>query len=518
MNQKNSYVLFLIILGCSGILVFANLTQGHNWGDDFASYIMQAKSIVDFTPHNFIESNRFTIEQSSNILGPIAYPWGFPLLLAPFYSIFGLNLIAFKMVGALSFILFLGVLWHGFRKVHPPFILLCLVCFFALNPVLLKYTNNILSDLPFLFLSTLSIVLIQSNIIDGRQHISKFWDSILIGLVIAIAFSVRSNGILLLITLGFSQIVAVLRERYTKQQSIPEKEQGENTQIFLISGHRFSIKALLQHSVAYLVFFSLVVIFASVFPEGGGSYLSQLKHISLPMLIEHLNYYSLLLSRFFWGIPHEKLVYMASIPFVIVGIIVRFRSAYPEIIYSVLTIILYICWPEPSGLRFLFPILPFYVSFLFSGLEWLSQKKEPMGMGERRLRKVICFTPGLVIILCFAIISARDASHTYFANKISVGPYSETSQRMFTFIADHIDATKTVIFPKPRAMRLLTNRKSIAIDRIEDIFRGDYLCLSLKEKRNINQVPIAEMRELSEHGLASLIYENSDYLVYELKK
>src|SRR5208283_3468747 len=130
--------LFVILLVIATITLFCTLTNGHNWGDDFSSYIMQAKSITELNPHDFIEANRFTVENSFYTYGaPIAYPWGFPVLLAPFYAVFGLNMIGLKLLGVISFLIFIVLLWVGFRKYHSPVWLLCLVCFFSLNPNML---------------------------------------------------------------------------------------------------------------------------------------------------------------------------------------------------------------------------------------------------------------------------------------------------------------------------------------------------------------------------------------------
>ena len=92
------------------VICLCTLNYGHNWGGDFSAYIMQAKSINQFSTNEFIKKNRITIEQSSTRIGPVAYPWGFPIMLAPIYATFGLHLFALKMVGVLSY---LGFLVYG---------------------------------------------------------------------------------------------------------------------------------------------------------------------------------------------------------------------------------------------------------------------------------------------------------------------------------------------------------------------------------------------------------------------
>jgi hypothetical protein len=81
-------LLFVIIL-ISIIIGACTLTRGHQWGDDFAWYILQAKSIVNGTTDEFMEESAFTNYQSTTHLGPLAYPWGYPVILAPAYAIKG---------------------------------------------------------------------------------------------------------------------------------------------------------------------------------------------------------------------------------------------------------------------------------------------------------------------------------------------------------------------------------------------------------------------------------------------
>jgi len=188
MRKPRHTVFFFILLGVTAVIIFCTLTNGHNWGDDFAGYILQAKSITQLDPRGFIDANSFTVKNSSYDFGPIAYPWGFPVLLAPFYAVFGLNIIGLKLLGVISFLIFIILIWLGFRKYHSPVWLFCLVCLFALNPTLLSFTDQILSDFPFLLLSTVSVLLTGRLIIEKRKIISPIWDYILLGAIIACAF------------------------------------------------------------------------------------------------------------------------------------------------------------------------------------------------------------------------------------------------------------------------------------------------------------------------------------------
>ena len=70
-------------------LFFINIKSSHDWGDDFAQYIHQAKNISEGISQN----NTGYIFNSDVFLGPQAYPTGFPLLLAPIIKHYGFNFI-----------------------------------------------------------------------------------------------------------------------------------------------------------------------------------------------------------------------------------------------------------------------------------------------------------------------------------------------------------------------------------------------------------------------------------------
>jgi hypothetical protein len=512
MRKINPTALFIILLGITTIILFCTLTNGHNWGDDFSSYIMQAKSMTELNPRGFIEANRFTVENSSYAFGgPIAYPWGFPFLLAPFFAVFGLNMIGLKLLEVISFLFFIVLLWVGFRKYHSPVWLLCLGCFFSLNPTMLSFTDQILSDLPFLLLSTASVLWMGRLIIEKRKLISPVWDYILLGAIISGAFFIRANGVLLLITLAITQFIALaLRLR---RGNFPS---GQCSTSFrkLFSDRDVFLKYLLINLIPYISFFCIVLLWETIIPKGFASYTSY--SVSINDIKQNLNYYIDLPIEFFIGVPHHYLFYFASIPIAIAGIIRRYRSDYHIVVYIILTFVLYILWSSSQslqGLRYLFPILPFYCSFVITGLEIFQGGKTNI---EQKLRKWVCLIPIFIVFTYFVINSAGNAySNMIHHRETFSGPYTATSQDMFSFIRSNTEKESTIVFFKPRLMRMMTDRKSIMLRTKEELSRGDYLCLYLPAQIR-NQVSPDTMQDLLKQEVALLIYENSEFQVYKL--
>jgi hypothetical protein len=105
--MKKSAPALLLMIVLSLVIGASTLRRGHEWGDDWAWYILQAKSIWDGTTDEFMEQSAFTNYQSTTHLGPLAYPWGYPLILTPVYAIKGINPLALKLPALLFYAGFL---------------------------------------------------------------------------------------------------------------------------------------------------------------------------------------------------------------------------------------------------------------------------------------------------------------------------------------------------------------------------------------------------------------------------
>src|SRR5260370_15899557 len=81
------------LLFALGIFHGVTVRQGHFWADDFAMYVHHAQNIVEHRPY----SDTGYMLNASIPIGPKYYPPIFPMLLAPIYRIYGLNLIPMKL-------------------------------------------------------------------------------------------------------------------------------------------------------------------------------------------------------------------------------------------------------------------------------------------------------------------------------------------------------------------------------------------------------------------------------------
>jgi hypothetical protein len=324
-------------------------------------------------------------------------------------------------------------------------------------------------------------------------------------MAMAAAFLIRTNGALLVLTLGLVHLVCYLLNHHSR------KKAGEVNHYAL----RARVRQVAVELIPYLAFLGIVAVWKVFFPDGGASQGSLLRDITLSTLKGNLSYYLRLPSQFYYGSPFSMLVYGASIPLAVAGGLARIRRDYPFVIYGVLTFGLYIIWPGVQGLRYLFPILPFYIFFVFAGLEAFTNGTQLM---ENKVRRVLSFTPVIIVIAFFLVTDMRIACRNVNVHgEVAYGPFAQESQEVFSFLSTHTSPKSIIVFFKPRVMRLMTGRRSVMINKPEEVNRGDYLCLYLK-MTTLDQVSERSVQSLLKRHVANLVYRNGYFAVYRLIK
>lgn len=476
-----------IILGLSAALIFGRLTTGHDWGDDFASYIDQARSILASDVDGFIQRNAFTIHSSSAQIGPVAYPWGYPLLLAAIYPACGLDIFCLKLLNIPVYLFFLVALFLLLRRHLNNAETLLVVLLFAVNPHLLDFQNNVLSDLPFMAFSTFGLWLVDRALVDEQAKKSP-GHYILLGAALFAAFYMRTTGILLAATLFAGQAIQVATRLWKTR--------------------RLSIEPV--NALPNLVFLGLYFLSNSLLTEATGSYLSQLS-ITWEAIAHNLGYYRLRAFNFFNSLPGFESLSWILLILAAVGLLVNAREKYPFALYALGTAAVYILWPFTSP-RFLYGITPLIVLFAYLPIRAAARLvfKRTAWMGYAAPMAVLLAT-GLIFSLG-AAQSVRDnlARQRVFES----GPFTQTSVALFAFIRENTPAESKIIFFKPRAMSLLTNRASLMISDCTALDLGDYV--ALRKGFSYHQVEPEQAGRCNPNITLLPVFENSAFIVYQI--
>ena len=489
MFTESSYLYRLLInkwvlLTVLSFFSFLTIDDGHNWGDDFALYVSQAISIVNGTTHELFETNKFAMDYSDRLTGPYLYPVGTSLCLAPIIKFSGVNFYAMKMVMLLFWIGSLYVI-HSFfllrtnNKTAAAFITTC----FGLHPQMVIQPDTIGSDIPFLFFTFLFFLSTQKN---NSKNTYLFYAQL--ATIIFAAYLFRSIGILLL------PIISLLQISNWKNYSIQ--------------------KNILLIGFPYVLFFIFMKILSTLYKIDSGSYLQYLLLTDIPTVCQNIYYYIELFATYPFNLWELALPYLPAFKGIsvitnsiyalslflfgisIYGIYTKFKENLDLILFTAIIIGLYVVWPSKQGYRFIIPLLPIYIYFL-----WLGCIKLKSIYASSITRMIPAFVvsaiavSGFLCVIQFKFLKNTDAIH------------SSNSRELYTFIRSHTQTTDILCFFKPRALRLETDRNAIRQYTDEK---------SLKQSK-ANYYISYRAPQIYYSGF-ELIFNNADFAVYKINR
>src|SRR4029077_4968643 len=268
---------------------------------------------------------------------------------------------------------------------------------------MLSSLNNVLSDIPFLFFSTTTVFFIGRVVIERRPLISDLADHLLLGILFAISFFIRANGVLLIVTAVGVQCVRILQLALVNKTANRDMLSLINS--LLLSVTKSDWRTVSIRVSPYATFVGLTLIWYRIFPQGGEGYFRSY-FASLEMLYQHVTYYFELPRTFFYAEFYSYIIYGATLPFLLAGMVKSAYRDYHILLYSFFTILLYLFLPFTQGLRFFFPLLPFYIHFVFLGIHWYCKAFE--GVWTRIVQGLsVCLLA--VVALYFLRFSTQNA-------------------------------------------------------------------------------------------------------------
>ncbi len=492
--MKKQIIFPLLVILLSAALASSMLNRDHDWGDDWAAYVMQAESLLTGTPREFVVRNAFTTQESTAFIGPVAYPWGFPVLLVPFHAACGgLNILCLKSVNVLFFAMFLAVFVVFLHRRLALLDSILFLAVFAFSPTLLNFHNNLLSDIPFLFFSTLALLLIETTLIARDDFTGGILSNVGLGAALFAAFFVRTNGVLLVPTLFLTQVVLYWRTRGAVTRDLR--------------------RALPLALIPYFVFGLLTALVLTVFPAGEGSHLEHYAALTWSRVLGNLTAYINMPAAFFENVPLAPILYGATLPFALGGAVLNAKKDFHLSIYIILSLALFITWPDQQGIRFLFPLLPFIFYFALRGMQatafaLLDYYRKA---GDRLTR---LFWAG--ILVSFVVTSAGLARDNLADQRApDGGPFEDISTELFDFIESNTSSDSVLIFYKPRALRLMTGRDALMVDDCAALGKGDYVVIR-KKRGAVGQVLPDTVTACNPSLLVAEVFDNEKYVVYEI--
>ncbi len=411
-----------------------NVRSSFHWGDDFAVYVKQAINISE--GKNFYETTYQFVPGFSS-LPPVA-PVGFSLLLAPVYSVFGVNPYVLALLMSVLFVLWALVACYFFRK-EFGFSTSLVILLFAFYPNFMLWLKLLItSDILFCIFFLLTILFLT------RGEITKHRNYLIAGIFGGLAIITRNVGWILIPAVWFYYMYSTLINLKVSSQNKISNPCLVNTLVFTIAAvtlpvifNQFLFKTPIDYVSDTARLFSLGMVFGTVKSNVihyGKSFLSlyQSTDPSLKTFSAIFSGFVLLLTI---AGACMKIYHNADLGDFICG--------------CYLTFIL--CFPVISDYRYIVPVHVILVLYFFFGARvFLS-----------RLSKVLIPASKVVFLILMLLVFKDHLQYLWEHGRETVpGPYEEIVQETFQYLRTAVPDSELIVFNKPRALALYTNKKT----------------------------------------------------------
>lgn len=458
--------IYLGLFVCIFIFPFLVINSYPDWGDDWALYLAQAKSIAENNYNNFQNYYQFLV-QNSEFKSPAVGPWGYPIIASLTYKFFEKNYLFLKLQQIFFIFIFYIVLFYGFRRNLNIYSRLILISLFGLNIFFLNPINTPSTDYLYLTLSITSIIGIYNFFERKYYYFNRYFDILLLSLLIAFTESVRGVGISLFITIFIVQI--------------------KNLFLFLKEHKFYNINIFLNENLTiyltpYLIFIFYKLYTSNILPVDQYSYINDFSKINISLFIRNIFYYLKLISYFFSNYAKVGIFFYLSFlyPFYI-GLKKYFKYENTFFIYGLINLIILLAFPHLQGIRFLYPILPFFFYYALIGLNILFKRKKSKTKIYKKIYKII-----FSFLIAYWIFA-------YFNFQLNIVKFKNDSP----FSSDFIETVETIksftkkedkfLFFKPFLLQYLTERESFHGRDISQLYKTDYF-LHYKERLSSNNL------------------------------
>ncbi len=450
-------MLFLVLLP----MLFMPLQNGHDWGDDFAQYLLQAKKITGESSSNLVSH----FEEYS----PANKGWLFSLLLVPVTFSDTHELLLGKIVITL-FLLFLGsLLFVNLQSKTNSFAAVLLTGFFIYNYHILSLKDQILPDLLFA-----ALLLIIEYVSRNKSKSNKF---LIIALLILMMSGIRSAGMVAVPAL----ILAIFME-HIFYGGMDKKDMRNGAISVLVS----------------LAGMAAIIVATGSKTESLGWYLKLIYLKANPhVIVENFTVYREAFMMFF---EQEVPAFINTISLLLIAPAMVFGFAFRVfrkigiteffITFYCLLILIYPYHHEP--IRFFIPVLTMGIIYmtefymmLFSKLKQLPTKIAMVGLS-----------------LFLLSTNLKNTVHGY-THPPSYSTANESTKKLFNFIKSTVPTNQIVSFYKPWAFSYFTNHPSVPSKSYE---KAAFVVLTKSDHLYLFGMPSDRYTK---------VFENEEYKVFK---
>lgn len=462
--DRREAVALSLVVGALAAVMLASHRAGHWWGDDWALYVRQAQALIDGEPGRVLTENRFTVDHSIGpAFSPPLYPWGFPLLLAPFVAVFGPDLDRLALVPVLSACAF-ACAWYVLARRRLGFGLALIgVVVLTISPVLLGWTDLLQSELPFMAVSAWSLVAVDRVVRSGKLLTGSVAWSVWLGVLAAASFTVRREGLAVVAAIGVAQLVALADTTARADRGLPP----------------LLTRATVPHAVAAVsVLLLQTVLPTTTIPRYQGTSLANMWRYRL----DHARHLAELVglkrpwdrdpvvlgSEVLGWVVTGLFLWLAIVGTIAAVTIARRRDAHLAA-YAGVAFVIGASFRVPVN-RYVCTVAPVLLLLAMTALVCGARRVGRSGAGS--ILGAVALAAIVIGNLASANIRIERAADFAAAGGIEWGPTHPAAVEMFEAVESLTDATDVVAAPKARAMTFATGRLAVQVDeyrRLPDI-------------------------------------------------
>ena len=252
---------------------------------------------------------------------------------------------------------------------------------------------------------------------------------------------------------------------------------------------------------------------ALIFPAGQASYLADFGSPTLEVIRMNSIYYFGLFGDFLDPLIYWQAAYWILLIFECIGIWAARKQEPVSLVYFGFSILLLLLWPVGQGVRFIFPLLPLFVYFSFSGMKTAALR---LNEQYRKAVTALIYTFWSILLIACLLNSTMLAYANLQNDRNLSGPFDSNSIAAYQFIINNTEANDVVIFFKPRVMRLMTNHDSLAIDNCKQLHNKDgYIVIAktVETRRQVSDEAIPQCNLKIKQ-----VFENLAFVIYQAQK
>lgn len=431
LNCGKSIFLFWGLMVAAVIMNLVTLKQGHNWGDDFAQYILYAKNLL--AGHALTDGITRDLSASP--------PPGMAFLLAPVMWLRGVDFLAFK---ALNIFFWFGSVTglYLFLRSRDSSAALMTSVILSFSSFFFIFKQNVLSDIPFLFFFVWAIYCFdQYEKTDSRRY--GVWFLVFS----AVAFLVRSSGLVLFLAAFLYLFLNRMKRR--------------DLFILLVVPAATALlgKAMVGARIGDMGYMFTHPI--TILGDSWGHWPNTFKSILwtvIPSLSGLAQQWNRVTAWLFSGCAYIFLP--ALLGFLLYRIALR-KASFVFILVSLYVLGMFIWGAVPHAPEhFARYALPVSGLLLFYALHVL---------GKDVFIRISAIRPvRIVVALVVALNLLNIYSSWSFDDDVMLKP---ASREMFAWVGEHLKGKEAVFFVKPRALSLMADVPTVSLSYYEDVRR-----------------------------------------------